>query len=125
MFDRLTLVGCIFAQEEPRVAMFGPVDGTSCSSGFVVASCCDGLNRSGLVNPMSSIHPDAREILSDPDVLFIGAPDGLTKFGKIEEKHRADHVKLITTQLRSGKLEFWKFGSKMDFVNIFYNILLY
>ena len=68
------------------------------------ASSVDGLSRAGLVDPAHALDPDARSIVSNPSLLFPGVVAGATNVPSIDHRNATKYIKLVATQLRSGKI---------------------
>ena len=71
----------------------------------LVASHCDLLARSGLVDPMPDIDDDSRAILRDPGKLFTSAAAGLGTIPRIRRGDLHEYCKLVVLQLRSRKVQ--------------------
>jgi len=68
------------------------------------ADAFDLLDVSGGVNPMPFLDDSAQQVLSDPNVLFADAPNGLDNFTGVRREHTCEYAKLVCRQLVSCKV---------------------
>ena len=64
----------------------------------------DLLEASGRVDPLPSLPVDALRVLSKPSNLFVRSDAGLAHFQGVKGTDRAEYMKLVAAQLRSGKV---------------------
>ena len=68
------------------------------------ADRCDLLQKSGCVDPLPSLRPSGRDMISSSNLLFPNPPDGMSSFGNVNREDVAQYARLVGRQLRSGKV---------------------
>ena len=78
-------------------------------AGFVTgrlrADAFDLLDSSGMCDPLEAIDPDIARVLNDPTALFPKASGDLRAFPGIPQTDQLEYVRLVGSQLASGKVE--------------------
>ena len=105
MFLRLATVSNAPTGRDALDLLIGDTpEGVEPPSSRLQATRCDLLERSGNVDPLPSLKPDERDVISSPSLLFPNPPDGMSSFGSVNREDAAEYAKLVGRQLRSRKV---------------------
>ena len=79
-------------------------EGVDPLSSRLQADRCDLLPKSGCVDPLPSLRPSERDIVSSSNLQFPDSLDGMSSFGNVNREDVAQYARLVGRQLRSGKV---------------------
>ena len=105
MCARLTVLVSPGSGSDVLSLVIGGPNGPGARAVPLVASCCDVLEKSGLVDPLPYLPEDYRAFASEPSSLFPAPPPGLDKFSAPSGRDRGEYLRLLGRELCSGKVE--------------------
>jgi len=88
-----------------RQTLLGNAAGPGARAVPLVASACDVLERSALVDPTPSLPAEWRHTATDAAAMFPSPPPGLDRFAGPKGSQRNEYLRLMFRELRSGKSE--------------------